>query len=140
MRRLNMSAFLLVVIAFFFLCANFPPRAAAQSWIQFAPSGSLPNGRVGASAVFSPASNRLIVFAGYPSHTASPAPMLNDLWILSNANGIMAGGYTTGAPGSPDPRNAQGAFYDQGSNRMIMFGGQNGFLEYNVVFLPDSEF
>src|SRR5947209_17471101 len=79
------SLYLLVLVCVILILGS---EAKAQSWLQLAPSGALPNGRVGAKAVFSPASNRLIVFGGNTVHTSSPFIVLNDLWILSAANGI----------------------------------------------------
>src|SRR5437879_3900094 len=101
----------------------------AQTWVQLAPTGSLPNGRVDAAAVYSPASNRLIVFGGYTVHTSSHFPFLNDLWILTGANGTGTAAWqqviAQGATGSPPPRETNTVVYDAGSNRMIMFGGDN---------------
>jgi len=52
----------------------------------------------------------------------------NDVWVLSNANGL--GGTSTwtntvaqGAAGSPPARAGPAAVYDDESNRMILFGG-----------------
>src|SRR5450755_2569379 len=55
------SVSLLLVSAMFLLFAR---ASMAQAWIQLAPNGALPNGRVGAYVVFAPASNKLIVFGG----------------------------------------------------------------------------
>lgn len=121
------------------LAASTLQPLSAQSWIQLAPSGTLLNGRVGASAVFSPASNRLVVFGGYPVHTASPYPFLNDLWILSGANGAGSSSWqqaiAQGAAGSPSPRNAHSAVYDPTSNRMIVFGGSSSSGAYNDTWV-----
>ena len=90
-------------------------------WIQLSPTGSLPPGRNSHRAVYHPETNRMTIFSG-----ASSSTEMNDVWVLSNANG------TNGAPtwtqilasGSPPlPREASASVYDPGSNRMIVFGG-----------------
>jgi len=62
----------------------------AQTWSLLAPNGPLPVARDIAMSVYSPASNRLIVFGGYPHVTA----YRNDLWMLNSANGIGAPTWT----------------------------------------------
>jgi len=117
----------------------FVQAALGQAWLQLAPSGALPNGRVAAYVVFSPASNRLIVFGGYAAHTTSPYLILNDLWILTGANGTGTAAwqqvYAQGAAGSPSPREGGTAVYDPSSNRMIIFGGDND--TYNTPAFND---
>lgn len=116
-----------------------PTLASAQSWIQLTPTGSLPNGRVNPSATYAPTSNRLIVFGGYAVHTSSPFPFLNDVWILSNANGIGSPAWQQAIPqgtaGSPPPRGAAVTFYDQATNRMIIFGGQDSSGVFGDVWV-----
>src|SRR5262249_11228267 len=55
-------------------------------------------------------------------------PLYNDVWVLTNANGL--GGTPTWVPllpsGTPPaPREGHAAVYDASSNRMIVFGGGN---------------
>src|SRR5262249_14885269 len=52
------------------------------TWTRLNPAGELPAGRFNAAVSYDPASNRMIVFGG----TSGPN-FLNDVWILSNANG-----------------------------------------------------
>ena len=76
-------------------------QALAQTWTQLAPSGTPPGGRNNHTAVYDPATNQMIVFAG-----AFGDPHFNDLWSLSDANGIGAPAWTLVAPngGPPAPR------------------------------------
>jgi len=121
------------------LCLLVVQSSTAQTWIQLAPSGVLPYGRVGPSAVFSPSSNRLIVFGGETVHTSSPYLFLNDVWILSGANGTGSASWQQaipqGAVGSPPPRELPTACYDQTTNLMIVFGGQDGSQLFNDVWV-----
>jgi hypothetical protein len=84
------------------------------------------------------------VFGGDTQGTAS-SPYLNDLWILSGANGTGISawqqGIAQGAAGSPSPRENSTAVYDQSSNRMIMFGGDadgGGFNDLWILLNADG--
>lgn len=96
-------------------------------WSQLSPGGPAPAARIYSSAVYDPASNRMMIFGGCP--TPAFCSWLNDTWVLINANGLG------GAPqwiqlspvGSlPSQRYAHDAGYDPGSNRMLIFGGSAG--------------
>lgn len=96
--------------------------AASPAWIQLAPLGGPPATRSGHSAVYDPASSSMIVFGGLRSGIG----YVNDLWILSNANGI--GGTPSwseiATPSAIPPGRAyHSAVFDKSSNRMIVFGG-----------------
>jgi hypothetical protein len=97
--------------------------AAAQSWIQLAPSGTPPSARGwhGTPDVYDPGSDRMIVFGG-------GVPNTNDVWVLANANGLPGSGQwinliPNGASGSPAARGGHSSVYDAATNRMIIFGG-----------------
>ncbi|MFN8483645.1 MAG: kelch repeat-containing protein [Anaerolineae bacterium] len=90
-------------------------------WIQLAPAGERPAGRVSHSAVYDAANNRMIVFGG-----AAADGQFNDVWVLSGANGAQ--GTPTwsrlapvGAP--PSARNGHSAVYDDATGQMLIFGG-----------------
>ena len=96
------------------------------AWTQLTPTGASPSARYGASAVYDPTSNIMIVYGGEASGTFP-----GDLWILSHANGI--GGtpaWTQLTPSGPPPGRAyHSAVYDTASNRMTVFAGEsNGFF------------
>jgi hypothetical protein len=89
-----------------------------------------PTARAEHTAVYDPTSNRMIVFGGCgPGNvdtTGCSVIGLNDVWVLSNANG--QGGtpvWTQLAPSGPlpAPRFGHCAVYDAANNRMIVFGG-----------------
>lgn len=108
-----------------FLLGAFAQSGAAQSW---SPNGPVPRNQH--SAVLDPATNRMIVFGGYPLNTNS-APNLNDVWRLLVSSTALGGTglnwflvHPSGTP--PAPRFGHSAGYDPGSNRMIIFGGAEG--------------
>jgi len=94
------------------------------AWTQLIASGS-PSSRLGHSAVYDQKSNRMIIFGGQID--TIQATMTNDVWVLSNANGLEAtpAAWTRLAPINvpPTPRALQTAVYDPTSNRMILFAG-----------------
>jgi len=111
--------------------------AGAQSWTELSPAGvagplesTIPEARGfhGTSAVFDPTTDSLIVFGGRSSTQAN----LNDVWLLSGANGLAgtpqwSNPIPNEASGSPLPRSGHSAVYDSVNNRMIIFGGCEGY-------------
>jgi len=108
----------------------------SPQWTQLTPVGSSPAGRIGPAAVYDSANSRMIVFGG---GLGSTSPCTNDLWLLSNANGI--GGpptWTQLSPSgpAPGPRWGAEAIYSAASNTMTIFGGNNCFsTTYNDVWV-----
>jgi hypothetical protein len=91
----------------------------APMWSELAPAGTAPSVREWHSAIYDPASNRMVAFG-------SNIPD-NDVWVLQNANGL--GGTPAwsklGATGpAPVARRGHSAVYDAANNRMIVFGGR----------------
>jgi uncharacterized repeat protein (TIGR01451 family) len=111
------------------------------TWTQLSPSGTPPSARAAASAVYDPNTNSLIVFAGN-SGLGGACGTVNDLWLLSNANG--QGGTPqwtqlnpTGVP--PPNRNLHTAVYDIANNRMIVFGGTDFCAsDFNDVWVLEN--
>jgi hypothetical protein len=91
----------------------------SPTWEQLHPTGTAPTPRAGAATAYDPASNRMIVFGGSDVNGS-----LNDLWILTNANGM--GGAPEWIPvstaSSPSKRTTTMA-YDAGAKRAIVVGG-----------------
>jgi len=95
------------------------------TWTQLTPTGGPPLGRGGHSAVYDPVTNSMVVFGGNTAASVN----LNDVWVLSNANGL--GGppaWTQLAPtgGPPSERDFHTAVYNLVTNRMVLFGGYTG--------------
>jgi len=95
------------------------------------------------SAVYDSNNNRMIIFGG-GNFTGDPAcnfcifdPLFNDVWVLTNANGL--GGTPTWIPlfpsgGPPAPRAGHRAVYDPATNRMTVFGGGNN----GIMIVPND--
>lgn len=97
-------------------------QGGTPTWIQLAPTGTLPNPRFVHNAVYDSATNRMTIFGGQTSTAAH----VNDTWVLSEANGlggIPAWMQLTPTGAIPDARLAQSAVHDSFTNRMTIFGG-----------------
>jgi hypothetical protein len=103
------------------------------AWSNLIPNGTpgSPQVRYNHSAVYDAANNRMIIYGGCGSTVGSQGclPIADNVWVLSNANGL--GGtptwtqlFPTGGP--PPARQAHQAAYDPGTNSMIVWAGQNG--------------
>jgi hypothetical protein len=110
------------------------------AWTQLTPEGGGPGTRETAGSVaYDSSSNRLIVFGG----TNGSGVMYNDVWVLTNANGL--GGTPTwiqliAAGPLPEGRGLHTAVYDPVTNRLTVFGGLNagGALLGDVWILSNA--
>jgi hypothetical protein len=96
-------------------------------WASVKPIGTPPSARLSHSAVYDPASNRMIIFAGGLGHTS---PCENDVWVLTNANGnggIPEWIQLNPSGSAPAARLRHSAVYDSNTNTMIVFGGNDCF-------------
>jgi uncharacterized repeat protein (TIGR02543 family) len=104
------------------------------TWTQLQPTGALPVTRFGASVVYDPRGDRMIVFGG--NATVSTR---NDTWAL-NLSGQPA--WVQLNPQNPPPgRYYANTVYDHVRNRMIVIGGRGRFEETQMDdawFLPLS--
>jgi hypothetical protein len=102
--------------------SNADGLGGTPDWTQLSPAGAAPGIRVDHTAVYNPTVNEMVVFGG-----AGPTGIrFNDVWALSNANGL--GGTpvwtqitSTGVP--PSPRRGATAVYNSTSNRMTIYAG-----------------
>ncbi|HUK81227.1 MAG TPA: kelch repeat-containing protein, partial [Verrucomicrobiae bacterium] len=95
------------------------------SWLPVSASGTLPVHRMWHNAVYDAGSNTMIVFGGSDCNGG----YLNDVWVLSNANG--QGGtphWTKLSPTgtAPSAREASSAIYDEANNVLVIYGGDAG--------------
>ena len=98
------------------------------TWTQLTPGGAVIPPRVGHSAEYDPATNKMIVWGGgRPSAIpTNPCGLMNDLWVLSNANGLggaPAWGQLTSTGGPPTARQYHSSVFHSATNRMTIFGG-----------------
>jgi galactose oxidase-like protein len=96
------------------------PDTLTTTWVNLVPSGTPPDARAQASAIYDPTSDDMTIFGGCVS-----GHCLNDVWVLTNADGHAPATWVQLNPagGPPSPRGEQSSVYDPGTNRMIMFGG-----------------
>jgi hypothetical protein len=105
----------------------------APLWTQLTPSGT-PGPRTNSGSSYNSNTNRLILFGGRDAVTT-----YNDVWVLTNANGLGGAPQwtqlaTSGSP--PAIRGGTTAVYDQTGNRLIVFGGcssPNPFFCFNFI-------
>ncbi len=96
-------------------------------WIELEPAGVKPAPRHGAGAVYDVAGDRFIVFGGYDGN------FHNDAWSLSlGASPVWTPLSPTGTP--PPARAFNSTVYDAAGNRLIVFGGYDGFAFRNDVW------
>ncbi|HKZ63091.1 MAG TPA: kelch repeat-containing protein [Thermoplasmata archaeon] len=120
--------------------ANANGLGGTPTWTNLIPDGApgSPAARVDHTAAYDAANNRMIVFGG-----EAASVLLNDAWVLSNANGL--GGVPTwtnivagGVPGSPLARRLHSAVYVAASNRLIVFGGGSATVHNDVWMLANA--
>ncbi|HEV2397344.1 MAG TPA: kelch repeat-containing protein [Candidatus Sulfotelmatobacter sp.] len=107
------------------IVTNADGSTGTPAWSQLSPNGSAPSARTQSTAVYDSANNIMTVFGGATANKTA----FNDVWTLSNANGM--GGTPTWTKLSPMgtapvARSAQSAFYDSVNNRMVIHGGMTG--------------
>ena len=89
----------------------------SPAWSTVATSGTPPSGRIGHSAVYDGASDRMVVFGGYDT------ALRNDVWAL-DLSGTPTWSTASASGTPPSARFEHSAVYDAPRNRMIVFGGQ----------------
>jgi Kelch motif/Galactose oxidase, central domain len=102
------------------------------AWSQLTPVGGPPESRERFGSAYDPVSNTLMVYGGFDCQTSA---VLNDYWVLSNANGVSGTPTWTELPtglGGPSPRYGQTAVYDPTTNELIVYGGTNG--QYHSIY------
>jgi hypothetical protein len=109
--------------------------SGTPAWTQLSPTGGPPGPRFGHTAVYDSTNNIMIIYGGETFTSgeceACTATPLNDVWVLSNANGSGTPAWTQLSPtddplvfGSPSPRSEHTAVYDAGNNIMTIFAGK----------------
>jgi hypothetical protein len=107
-------------------------------WITLAPTGTPPPARGNATAAYDPLTNRLIVFGG---RTHLGTQHFNDVWVLTNANGLgEQSEWVHLAPAGTPPaqRGMHSAVYDTNSQRLIVFGGLDSSVGDPYLFFDDA--
>jgi hypothetical protein len=91
------------------------------NWTALTPSGTAPSARMHHTAIYDPASERIIIFGGDNGTSA-----LNDAWALDLTGG-GSGAWVALAPSGtpPSARYTHSAIYDTPHRRMIVYGGED---------------
>ena len=96
------------------------------TWTQLAPTGILPSGRFGHTAIYDPTKQRMIIFGGGNQ---------NDVWQLDLKDMNWSQLFPTGT--APLLRFDHAAIFDPDSYRMIVFGGRTGSSFLNDLWQLD---
>lgn len=101
--------------------SNANGHGGTPTWTQLSPTGTLPPARAQNSTNYDPTTNTLIIFGG-----AGNSGILQDSWVLSNANGL--GGTPTWTQLSlsslfPVGRYGHTGVYNPTTNKMTIYGG-----------------
>jgi len=102
--------------------------AITNAWTLIAPATpAIPAGRYGASSVWDPSQNLLLVFGGIAG--AGPyAHFTDDVWAYTPATNTWANLSPNDAAGAPSPRAHAAAAWDASNGRLLIFGGQTNDL------------
>lgn len=95
-----------------------------SAWIHLIPSDDLPPARKFHAAVYLPTTNQMLIYGG----DSRSSPWLNDLWVLSNANGLGGSpvwSQLTPASAVPAARVTPALVYDQAHNQLFLYGGSH---------------
>ncbi len=109
-------------------------QSGSSAWISVSPSGTLPIARLHHTGVYDPNTNSLIVFGGSNCATG----YLNDVWVLSDANGGSGSPtWTKLAPSGTPPAAREGAsaVYDSTNNIITVYGGDAGSTNFGDVWV-----
>lgn len=104
-----------------------------QEWTPMTPTGNIPPGRCGHTAIYDPTADRMIVFGGA---SGDGAP-LDDVWSLSLGGGIPT--WVRLFPSGHVPaRFGHVAIHDVARHRMVVFGGGDGLARNDAWALQLS--
>jgi hypothetical protein len=97
----------------------------SSNWTQLSPSGTPPAPRTGHAAAYDPSTNRMIIFGG----SDCSGGYLQDVWVLTNANGLGGGPAWIQISPSGNPPAGRGwmsVAYNSSLNSLVIYGGTNG--------------
>ena len=110
---------------------------ATPTWTQLAPTGTAPGGRWGGATVYDSVNDRMIIWGGQANPDAT-ATRYNDTWALSLG---AAPAWTQLTPTGTAPAARRSMAYDLstagGGRKLVVFGGYNGTVHYNDIFVLD---
>jgi hypothetical protein len=117
-----------------------PANGPSPTWTTLTTAGGPPPVRDSAVAVYDVKHNVMILFGGQQIFSPTNIPGLNDVWVLTHANGH--GGtptWTNLVPAGTPPlgRSNCGAVYDSDANALYIFGGVARAADQTTIALGD---
>lgn len=111
-----------------------------SNWTTVIPNGApgSPAARTYHTAVYDAANSRMIVFGGCTFTGDFCTAYQNDVWVLTNANGVSGTPTWTQLTPSgtlPTPRWGHAAVYDPATNEMIVYGGDNQQVTFSDTWV-----
>jgi len=111
-----------------------------SNWTTVIPNGApgSPEARTYHSAVYDATNSRMIVFGGCTFTGDFCTTYQNDVWVLTNANGVSGTPtWVQLAPSgtAPAPRWGHAAAYDPVTNEMIVYGGDNQQVTFSDTWV-----
>ncbi len=99
--------------------------ASPSTWTGVSTSGGPPGPRNDHTAVHDATGNRMIVYAGAQLICCNLISDYDDVWVLTDANGLGTPTWQLQTPSGslPPARRHHSAVYDSLNNRMLVFGG-----------------
>ncbi|MBI5708734.1 MAG: hypothetical protein HZC42_00265 [Candidatus Eisenbacteria bacterium] len=102
--------------------------AGPLAWTLLAPAGTAPSVRVEQSVIYDSQRDRLVVQGGYDSSFASGHALDGTYALTLGATPTWTD--ITSLPGNPGPRWGHSAVYEALYDRMLFFGGADGYVFY----------
>lgn len=100
------------------------PAAGTPAWTNFQIGGPAPAPRKHHSAVFDPATRRMVVFAGLDNDLTDGSTQARDIWILDLSNSVPSSWSSPALSGGPPSfRDGAIAAWDSVNGQMLVFGG-----------------
>jgi uncharacterized protein YjdB len=109
-------------------------QSGTPSWISVTPSGTAPTSRLYSGGAYDSNTNSMIVFGG----SNCSGQYFNDVWVLSNANGLAGtSAWTQLTPSGTAPRARESGttVYDSANNILIVYGGDAGGSPFGDVWV-----
>jgi len=110
-------------------------RPVSDAWVELDPAAPWPAARFRHAAVWDPTGEQMLVFAGYGG--GFPGGYLNDVWSYRPSTSAWTRVETIGP--LPAPRSRHIAVWDAAAQRLLVWGGFAGGVDYLAdlwAFLP----
>ncbi|HKR11398.1 MAG TPA: kelch repeat-containing protein [Pyrinomonadaceae bacterium] len=100
-------------------------NGTTMKWTSLSPTGPIPSRRMYHAMVFDPGRGKVLLFGGFGANGLT----LNDMWEWDVTAKTWANINQTGL--LPRPRMSFGMIYDEASDKVVLFGGNNGPTKFD---------